>query len=46
MITYSLVCANDHKFDAWFRNAEAYETQHKRGIVTCPICSTEASARR
>ena len=42
MITYSLVCANDHKFDAWFRNAEAYETQHKRGIVTCPICSTDS----
>lgn len=40
MITYALVCANDHKFDAWFRNAQAYEDQHKRGIVTCPICSS------
>jgi hypothetical protein len=40
VITYALVCANDHRFDAWFRNAEAYETQHKRGIVTCPVCST------
>ena len=40
MITYSLVCANDHKFDAWFRNAEAYEEQHQRGIIQCPVCST------
>lgn len=38
MIQYSLVCENTHKFDAWFRNAEAYDEQHRRGIVTCPIC--------
>ncbi len=42
MITYSLLCANDHKFDAWFKNAEAYETQHKRGIVTCPVCGSDS----
>ena len=42
MITYSLVCENQHKFDAWFRNGQAYEDQHKRGIVTCPICSSSA----
>ncbi len=37
---YSLVCDNDHKFDAWFRNAEAYDEQSSRGIVTCPICNS------
>ena len=41
MIHYSLLCASDHKFEAWFRNAEAYEDQHARGIVTCPICNTD-----
>jgi hypothetical protein len=40
VIHYALVCENAHKFEAWFRNAEAYEDQHKRGIVTCPICSS------
>ena len=40
MISYSLVCDNSHKFDAWFRNAEAYEEQHDRGIVTCPMCNS------
>lgn len=40
MIQYSLVCDKDHKFDAWFRNADAYEEQRERGIVTCPICMT------
>ena len=37
---YSLVCENDHKFDAWFRSAEAFDEQSSRGIVTCPICNS------
>jgi hypothetical protein len=40
VITYSLVCDNSHKFDAWFKSAEAYEEQHGRGIVTCPMCNS------
>lgn len=40
MIQYSLVCQGEHKFDAWFRNAAAYDTQSQQGIVTCPICGT------
>ncbi len=40
MITYSLACANQHKFDAWFRSAEAYDEQHAQGIVTCPVCGS------
>jgi hypothetical protein len=38
VIHYALVCENEHKFEAWFRSAEAYDEQHKRGIVTCPVC--------
>lgn len=40
MISYSLVCDNSHKFDAWFRSAEAFDEQHRRGIVTCPMCNS------
>jgi len=40
VIHYALVCENAHKFEAWFRNAEAYDEQHKRGIVTCPVCTS------
>ncbi len=39
MIQYSLICENDHKFDAWFRSASAYDEQVARGIVSCPICA-------
>lgn len=38
MIQYSLICENAHKFDAWFRSAAAYDEQHDKGVVTCPVC--------
>lgn len=38
MIQYSLICENAHKFDAWFKSATAYEEQHARGVVSCPVC--------
>lgn len=40
MITYTLTCENDHRFDAWFRNAAAFDEQRAQGIVTCPICTS------
>jgi len=42
VIHYSLVCDKSHKFDGWFSNAAAYESQKTRGLVTCPICLTNA----
>ncbi len=40
MIQYALTCENQHAFDAWFRNAEAYDEQEARGIVGCPVCGS------
>lgn len=40
MIRYSLSCDHDHDFDGWFRSGEDYETQRKRGLVTCPHCGS------
>ena len=40
MIQYSLTCDSHHKFDAWFRNADAYEDQSKKGVLTCPVCNS------
>jgi hypothetical protein len=42
VIHYSLVCDKSHKFDGWFSNAGAYDSQKRRGLVTCPICLTTA----
>lgn len=40
MIQYSLHCADGHEFDAWFKNAAAFDEQQARGIVTCAICGS------
>lgn len=41
MIKYSLVCEQDHAFEAWFGSGEEFETQNKRGFVECPLCGTK-----
>ena len=38
MILYSLCCSNDHAFEAWFRNSDAFDKQAARGVVVCPTC--------
>ncbi|MBS9722411.1 DUF1178 family protein [Tianweitania sp. BSSL-BM11] len=40
MISYSLHCAEGHDFEAWFRNADDYDAQAQRGLVTCPTCGS------
>lgn len=44
MIKYSVQCQKGHDFEAWFQNSGAFETQTKRGLVSCPDCgSTKVS---
>ncbi|MEO4000575.1 DUF1178 family protein [Mesorhizobium sp. CAU 1732] len=38
MIRFSLSCDHEHEFDGWFRNGDDFETQLKRGLVSCPVC--------
>ena len=38
MIQYSLQCSQGHRYEAWFKNAAAYDEQQARGIVTCAQC--------
>ncbi len=40
MISYTLICDNDHRFDAWFKNADAFDEQRAPGIVSCPACAS------
>jgi hypothetical protein len=42
VIQYSLHCAKGHSFDAWFRNAQAFDDQKARGIVACAVCGDGA----
>jgi hypothetical protein len=38
MIHYELQCADDHRFDGWFRDSAAFESQQSRGLLECPSC--------
>jgi len=41
VIKYSLICDQEHGFEAWFGSSEDYETQRKRGFVECPVCGSK-----
>ena len=38
MIRYSLVCADAHPFEGWFRSSDDFDHQAERGLVVCPHC--------
>jgi hypothetical protein len=40
MIRYRLQCPDDHTFDAWFPNSDAFDSQAKRGLVACAACGS------
>lgn len=41
MIKYSLICEQEHGFEAWFGSSEDYDKQRKRGFVECPQCGSK-----
>jgi hypothetical protein len=40
MIHYALLCEQGHQFQSWFQDSAAYEKQVRRGLVSCPQCSS------
>ena len=40
MIHYTLVCADGHEFDGWFRGSAGYEEQVHLGVLVCPECGS------
>lgn len=40
MVIYDLECTDGHRFEGWFPNAEAYESQQQEGMVTCTHCGS------
>ncbi len=38
MIKYTLKCRDDHRFDSWFKSAEAFEKLRAAQLLTCPSC--------
>lgn len=40
MILYRLRCKDDHEFEGWFRNADAFDAQRDSGVLECPVCGS------
>lgn len=38
MIRYSLICSNNHDFEAWFKDSASCDEQGARGQIACPHC--------
>ena len=45
MILYRLKCKKGHEFEAWFASSAAFDTQEKRGLLSCAHCGTSKVAK-
>ena len=39
MIAFDLECSKGHTFEGWFNNAQSFEEQQARRLVSCPYCN-------
>jgi hypothetical protein len=46
VIVLDLSCDNEHRFEGWFANADAFANQLARGLVECPQCGSRHVERR
>ncbi len=40
MIVFDLHCEDGHRFEGWFGSAKDFESQKKRGLISCPGCGS------
>ncbi len=43
---FDLECEHGHVFEGWFSSHEDYEGQVARGLLACPLCSSQSITRR
>ncbi len=41
MIRYSLICNNEHEFEGWFANSEAFDKQKEAKQLLCAVCGSK-----
>jgi hypothetical protein len=42
MILFRLRCSKEHEFEGWFRDNAAYDRQHAKAAIECPVCGDTA----
>ena len=45
MIVLDLLCDHEHRFEAWFASAQAFDAQLAAGQVSCPHCASRQIRR-
>ncbi len=45
MILFDLKCANEHVFEAWFKDSEAFDRQAGGSEIACPVCGDTGVAK-
>lgn len=40
VIVYDLICAQEHRFEGWFRSPEDFSAQKDGGLLVCPHCGS------
>ncbi len=40
MISFNLICDNDHEFEGWFQNSASFDAQSAKKRVECPVCGS------
>lgn len=45
MISFNLICKNDHEFEGWFPNSAGFEEQHGKKRIECPVCGSRKVER-
>lgn len=45
MISFNLICKNDHEFEGWFRNSADFDRQAKKQLIACPECGDSKIAK-
>jgi hypothetical protein len=45
MKVLDLCCANQHRFEGWFKSEADFESQMARDLIGCPLCNSMAVTR-
>lgn len=43
---FDLQCEQHHVFEGWFASTENYESQHARGLLSCPVCNSSQVSKK
>lgn len=40
-MAFDLCCENEHIFEAWFQDSDAFEVQKQKNLLVCPECGSK-----